>query len=272
MIASKISILQRAITHFLFWTGVLAFYTFYFGAREDAYGQSFLFVSLMLPITLATTYFLIYWLIPRYAMTRRFGWFTLYLVYTILASVYLELVILVLLYITVSGYQEIFVGASVSDQLEVMAAMYLVVLVAVSSQLWRRLSASEERNVRLEEEQSETVSRLRIAEMRLKNDTWYVRADRQTHRIATSDITFVESIRDYVKIHRQQGVLVSKMKLTDAENELSDAGFIRVHRSFLINPAHIVSWSSETIVLGADIVPIGRSYRSHVLESLSVGD
>jgi len=263
---------RRIFTHFLFWTGVLSFYTLYFGSREDEYGQSFLFVALMLPITLATTYFLNYWLIPRYVMTRRYGWFALYLTYTILVSVYLELVLLVVLYITVSGYQEIFVGASVADQLEVMAGMYLVVLVAVSAQMWKRLSSSEELNVKLEEERIQTESRLRVAEMRLQNDTWQVRADRKTHRIAISDVIFVESIRDYVKIHRSEGVMVSKMKLSDAEKELSDAGFIRIHRSFLVNPAHIASWTSESVVLGEEILPIGRSYRKLALDALSVGD
>jgi two-component system LytT family response regulator len=105
--------------------------------------------------------------------------------------------------------------------------------------------------------------------MRLQNDTWQVRADRQTHRIAISDIVFVESIRDYVKIHRSNGVMVAKMKLSDAEKELSDAGFIRVHRSFLVNQAHIASWSSESVALGDEVIPIGRSYRRKVLDLLT---
>jgi two-component system, LytTR family, response regulator len=258
----------RIITHVIFWIGVLAFYTLYFGAREDEYGQAFLFVTVMLPITISTTYFIMYWLIPRYAMTRRFGWFSLYLCYTLLLSAYAELMLLVVLYITVADYQAMFVGPSVTDQLEVLSGMYVVVLVAVSMQLWKRLASSSSQNKKLLDERKETEMRLRVAESRLQHDTWQVRADRQTHRVPISEIVYVESVRDYVKIHRESVTLISKMKMLDAESDLADAGFLRVHRSFLVNPRHISSWSTESIVIGKDVIPIGRSYRSDIVRML----
>ena len=263
--------IARAGRHILFWLAVVLFYTLYFGSREDEYGQALLFVGIMLPITIATAYFIMYWLIPRYAMRRRYGLFGLYLLYTLMLSVYAELMLLVGLYIQVSGYQALFVNPSVTDQMEVMAGMYMVVLVAVSVKMWLDLGRARQDRDQIEEEKKSTEERLRIAEMRLAGDTWEVRADRKTHRVNSRDVRYVESIRDYVKIHRQDGILVSKMKLSDAEQALTHAGFVRVHRSYLVNLDLVSSWSSDSVVVGEDVIPIGRSYRSRVMPMLDRG-
>lgn len=157
----------RLAAHVLFWLAALAFYTLYFGGRQNDYAQNLLFVSVLLPITIATTYFLLYWLIPRYLLTRRYGYFALYFCYTLLFSFYLELALVVTLFITVAEYQALVVQPSLTGQLDVIAGMYLVVALAVALHLLRRWYVMQTRHARLERTRLETELKLKEAELEL---------------------------------------------------------------------------------------------------------
>lgn len=157
----------RPIGHFAFWLAVLLFYTLYFGARQDSYGQSFVFVGLLMPITIATTYFVLYWLIPQYLLTQRYFYFILYLIYTLVFSLYLELLSVLLLYINVSGYQAMFVKPGIVDLLDVLVGMYLVVFLATSIHLLKRWFSAQAANATLETAKMETELKLKEAELQI---------------------------------------------------------------------------------------------------------
>lgn len=45
-----------------------------------------------MPITIGTTYFMNYFLVPRYLMKERYGLFILYFLYALISSIFLEMV------------------------------------------------------------------------------------------------------------------------------------------------------------------------------------
>ena len=47
----------------------------------------------------------------------------------------------------------------------------------------------------------------------------------------------------------------------DLENSLSGKGFIRIHRSFLINSKYVTAFNNNEIILNKYNLPVGRSYR-----------
>ncbi len=157
----------RPIAHVIFWLAVLFFYALYFGFRQDSYGQSFIFVALLLPITIFTTYFLLYWLIPRYLLKQRYFLFGLYFIYTLLFSLYLELWTLVLLYIYVANFQAMFLKPGLVDMLDMVVGMYLVIFVAVAINLLKRWYIIQARNSNLEKIRFETELKLKDAELQL---------------------------------------------------------------------------------------------------------
>ncbi len=174
---------KRTLLHGLFWSVVLAFYTVYFGSRDDVYGQSLFFVGLLLPITMATTYVILYWLIPGYLLTRRFFLFGLYGGYILLTSLYLEFSLLVGLYIFVADYKALFISASLVDQTEILVGMYAVVLGASTVHFIRRWDEIRTVNVELSESMDEserTIERLQ-REQKAQNASISVRADRKNH-------------------------------------------------------------------------------------------
>lgn len=59
--------------------------------------------------------------------------------------------------------------------------------------------------------------------------------------ISPDDIAYIESYDDYVKIYTQEKVYIKKDTLQRLEECLNDSGFIRIHRTYLVNKAYIHS-------------------------------
>ncbi|MBL7837325.1 MAG: LytTR family transcriptional regulator DNA-binding domain-containing protein [Bacteroidetes bacterium] len=53
--------------------------------------------------------------------------------------------------------------------------------------------------------------------------------------ILHKDILYIESYDDYVKIHTTEKTYLKKKTMTYYENTLQNKGFIRIHRSYLVN-------------------------------------
>ena len=158
---------RRWLAHVFFWIGVLAFYTLYFSRVQNGYRQSFLFVCLLLPITIATTYFLLYFLIPRYLFTRRYGRFALYSLYTLVTSIHLELVVVIFSFVFIAEYQVGPMNTATRDVLNLVVGMYLVVFVAVAANLFKRWYAMQAAHAQLQSARIEAALKLREAELKL---------------------------------------------------------------------------------------------------------
>lgn len=97
----------------------------------------------------------------------------------------------------------------------------------------------------------------------------YVREKNQVHKILTNNIHFIESISDYVKIHSCNQKITIRYTITSIEKMLSDADFIRIHRSYIINNKYITRFTSHSIFIEDKEFPIGPSYKKEVFKSLN---
>ena len=95
-----------------------------------------------------------------------------------------------------------------------------------------------------------------------------VRANRQTIRIPLADIVFIESLSDYTKIHLANRVIVCKERISHLAKKLEPAGFLRIHRSFIVPLSRISSYTADEVNVGTTSLPISRSYRQLVRELL----
>lgn len=98
-----------------------------------------------------------------------------------------------------------------------------------------------------------------------KSDFIFVRSDRKMIKIDYSDIFYIESLSDYIKIHTTDKIIVTRETISNIEAKLPNKDFIRVHRSFLIAITKIESFTSETIEINKNSIPISRSYKKGVL-------
>ena len=162
--------LRRGGAHALFWMGVLAFYTLFFGRAEANYAQSLLFVCLLLPVAVSTSYFVSYVLVPRFLLRRRYGLFALYFGYTLVASVQLELSVLVVSFIYLAEYRISAMNPAALDVFGLVVALYVVVFLFVAAGLVQRWHRLREAHGRAERARLEAELQLKEAELsRLKS-------------------------------------------------------------------------------------------------------
>ena len=95
----------------------------------------------------------------------------------------------------------------------------------------------------------------------------YVYANKKNIKVYLADILYVESLKDYVRIHTSTQKITSKDTISRYEKLLPNS-FLRVHRSFIINTQKISAYTQHDIEIGEKEIPIGSSYKNKVMELL----
>ncbi|HEV2478965.1 MAG TPA: LytTR family DNA-binding domain-containing protein [Puia sp.] len=87
-------------------------------------------------------------------------------------------------------------------------------------------------------------------------------------RLPADTILYMESFKDYVKIHTATGPITTKYKISEMEANLESSHFLRIHRSFIVNLRHISAYTSSHVEIGTTELPIGESYKEYVLKAI----
>lgn len=87
----------------------------------------------------------------------------------------------------------------------------------------------------------------------------------KNHRVIMADVLYIESLRDYIKVHTMDGKeFTSKNRISDMESTLPKDQFLRIHRSYIINTNRISAFSSGDIEVSGIELPVGASYKESV--------
>ncbi|MFT4805400.1 MAG: DNA-binding LytR/AlgR family response regulator [Psychroserpens sp.] len=97
----------------------------------------------------------------------------------------------------------------------------------------------------------------------------YVNSNKKQHKIPFSEILYVESIKDYIRIHFTDKTIVTKDKISEFEQKLS-SNFLRTHRSYIVNADKITAYTVNDVEIGEIEIPIGISYKKQLLEKLKI--
>ncbi len=100
------------------------------------------------------------------------------------------------------------------------------------------------------------------------NDHFFVRSDRKMIKINFDEITYIESLSDYIKIHLSDKNIITRETISNIEARLPKQNFMRTHRSFIVSLKAIHSFTNETIGIDNHEIPISRSYKEEVLKRL----
>src|SRR5688572_31586448 len=68
---------NRIFLHVLFWAAHVLFYATLYGSFEEKYTQAFVEELIFLPVKILFTYFVLYYLLPRYILRGQYGIFTI---------------------------------------------------------------------------------------------------------------------------------------------------------------------------------------------------
>lgn len=97
----------------------------------------------------------------------------------------------------------------------------------------------------------------------------FVRAERKMVKVNFADILFVEALSDYVKICMDGSTILTRDTISNIEARLPTDQFVRIHRSYIVSLQSIDAYTHEDVVVQNKELPIGRSYKEHLLFRLN---
>ena len=98
----------------------------------------------------------------------------------------------------------------------------------------------------------------------------FVRKDQEILSLNSDEIIYAEAFDNYTIVYTHQDKYIISHTLKRVEEKLLPLGFIRIHRSYLINFEAIDSISEGMVFLKGHQVLIGKSYKKDFFDRLSL--
>ncbi|NUP73770.1 MAG: response regulator transcription factor [Sinomonas sp.] len=94
-----------------------------------------------------------------------------------------------------------------------------------------------------------------------------------TRRIRRDDVRFVQAQGDYARLHTAEGSYLVRVPLSDLEQQWGPAGFVRIHRSFLVSMDCVeqlrLGGPQPSVVVGGTELPVSRRLLPGLRERLA---
>ncbi len=91
-----------------------------------------------------------------------------------------------------------------------------------------------------------------------------LKINKEVLRLPVSSIRYIESFGDYIIVYDQSKKYVSRERISQMEERLSDFQFIRIHRQYLVAVDHIKAVQGNLVSIGDKLLPVGRTYRAEL--------
>lgn len=95
----------------------------------------------------------------------------------------------------------------------------------------------------------------------------YVNTNRKYTKVLFEEVLYVESVKDYIKIHTTEQPIITKEKISEFADKLPPH-FLRIHRSYIVNTKKITAFTQHDVEINQLEIPIGISYKQEVLKLL----
>ena len=98
----------------------------------------------------------------------------------------------------------------------------------------------------------------------------YINIDKRLIKIEIKNIIYIKANGDYIFIKTDKENFTVHTTLKKIDEKLPKTLFIKAHRSYIINKEKIIDIKDYTVMLGKDIIPIGKKHREELLRSLNL--
>lgn len=122
------------------------------------------------------------------------------------------------------------------------------------------------------------ISRVHLAErndnaekVKIANPPLFIKQGTIYHKVKIEDILYLESENIYIHVHTVNKKFLVRSNLSQYVELLDSQDFFRVHRSFVININHVQTIEPNHIFINNKTIPIGKTYREDLLNSLRLG-
>ncbi|WP_350348655.1 LytTR family DNA-binding domain-containing protein [Agromyces sp. G08B096] len=83
-----------------------------------------------------------------------------------------------------------------------------------------------------------------------------------TRMIRRDDVRYVQAQGDYARLHTEEASYLVRVPMADLERQWADAGFVRIHRSYLIALGHVsrvrLGGDHASVTVGGAELPVSR--------------
>ena len=241
---------------YTFWICAFVLLVILFSASMKSLTLAFFFVSFLFPVILGTSFYFNQYLVPRFLLTERRIKLVLYTFYMLVISIYLELIVMYISLVVLADFNFENLGSYAGDIRLLIVVLYLIVFSNGMLVVFNKL---KERTAHIEQLLNDKTTN--------EQELITVRADRKNVPLRIEEIGLIESLSDYVKIHYNEDVIITREKISKLEEMLPES-FIRIHRSYLVNKGQIKSFSREMVMIGEQKFPLGRKYQKQALNLL----
>ena len=94
----------------------------------------------------------------------------------------------------------------------------------------------------------------------------FLKAGKGQTKIYLKDILYIEGLKDYIKVHTLQKVIIAAERLSYMEDKLPENKFARVHKSYIVALETINAVHAEQVLIGDIAIPIGRVFKNEFLK------
>lgn len=102
-------------------------------------------------------------------------------------------------------------------------------------------------------------------------DRLFIKQSSSFVKVKIDDITHIESDKVYINVFTTSGKFLVRSTIQNYLDLIASNSFVRVHRSFAINVTHLDTINNDTVVVNKQKVPIGKTYRDELLNTLRIG-
>jgi two-component system, LytTR family, response regulator len=91
----------------------------------------------------------------------------------------------------------------------------------------------------------------------------FVNADYSQVKVDFKNISYIEGLKDYLRIHLVDTVkpVITRMTFHEMEEQLPSEGFLRIHKSYIIALDSISSVRKNSVFIKDIEIPVGETYK-----------
>ena len=118
---------------------------------------------------------------------------------------------------------------------------------------------------------SGTIAEADVDESSAGSDYISIKADYKVSLVKLSDIVYIESDSEYVRLHFADGTsIMTLFRMKKMEVALPSDTFMRVHRSYIVNLKCVTGYARGRVYLNNnEYVPIGENYKEQFMDYVS---
>ncbi len=104
----------------------------------------------------------------------------------------------------------------------------------------------------------------------VKKEDIFIKSDGKLTRLNYEDILYIESVGDYVKYCTLGKNYITHSTLKAVEEKICGMGFMKVHRSFIVNLKKISNIQDYTLLIGGSQIPISKLLKTEVMGRINI--